>query len=280
MCPRSARPERTSLGVQVCTDPAQDIEGRHKLLLGPGFPAFNFTGTSFHRGKSWIVRLCSQGDMQLTKALSYEAAPHGVRVNVVAPGFVETDMTRVIPAKLRQDYAARIRLGRMGRPEEIANLVTFLASDKATYITFGLSNVDTVLMAVSIPEGWRFSGLYMLIIYAALLAVPKELEEAARLDGANWWQLFTQIRFPHIRPVWATTTIMATTYALRGFDIPYLLTNGGPGQSSELLTTYMYKTAFTNTDYGYASAMSVFIVPECLLAGGLIVILRRRKADA
>lgn len=143
-----------------------------------------------------------------------------------------------------------------------------------------LSDVDTVLAAVSIPEGWRFTGLYMLIIYAALLAVPQELEEAARLDGANWWQVFTKIRFPYIRPVWITTTIMATTYALRGFDIPYLLTNGGPGQASELLTTYMYKTAFTHTDYGYASTISVFIVVECLVAVGLILLLLRRKADA
>ena len=143
-----------------------------------------------------------------------------------------------------------------------------------------LSNVDTVLAAVSIPEGWRFTGLYMLIIYAALLAVPQELEEAARLDGANWWQVFTKIRFPYIRPVWITTTIIAATYALRGFDIPYLLTNGGPGQASELLTTYMYKTAFTHTDYGYASTISVFIVVECLIAVGLIILLLRRKADA
>ena len=104
----------------------------------------------------------------------------------------------------------------------------------------------------------------MLIIYAALIAVPQELEEAARLDGASWWQTFWRIRFPYIRPVWITTTIMATTFALRGFDIPYLLTNGGPGQASELLTTYMYKTAFVHTDYGYASAISVFIVVECL----------------
>ncbi|MEY9836253.1 carbohydrate ABC transporter permease [Streptacidiphilus sp. EB103A] len=141
-----------------------------------------------------------------------------------------------------------------------------------------LSDVHTVLVAVSAPEGWRFVGLYTIIIYAALLAVPRELEEAARLDGASQWQVFTKIRFPYIRPVWTTTTIMAATYALRGFDIPYLLTNGGPGQSSELLTTYMYKTAFTSTDYGYASTMSVFIVVECLVAVGLILLVLRRKA--
>lgn len=146
--------------------------------------------------------------------------------------------------------------------------------------TAWLSNVQTVLAAVSIPEGWRYTGLYMLIIYAALISVPRELEEAARLDGASWWQVFWNIRFPHIRPVWITTTIMATTFALRGFDIPYLLTNGGPGQSSELLTTYMYKTAFVHTDYGYASAISVFIVIECLIAVGLIFLLLRRKADS
>ncbi|MEV0173525.1 sugar ABC transporter permease [Streptomyces sp. NPDC050803] len=141
-----------------------------------------------------------------------------------------------------------------------------------------LSDTSTVLAAVSAPEGWRFIGLYTVILYAALLTVPKEIEEAARLDGANQWQIFTRIRFPYIRPVWMTTTIMATTYALRGFDIPYLLTNGGPGQSSELVTTYMYKTAFTSTDFGYASAMSVFIVIECLVAVGLILLVLRRKA--
>ncbi|MFF2502477.1 carbohydrate ABC transporter permease [Streptomyces sp. NPDC058067] len=141
-----------------------------------------------------------------------------------------------------------------------------------------LSDVHTVLTAVSAPEGWRFVGLYTVIIYAALLTVPRELEEAARLDGANQWQVFTRIRFPYIRPVWLTTSIMAVTYAMRGFDIPYLLTNGGPGQSSELVTTYMYKTAFLSTDYGYASAMSVFIVVESLVAVGLIVLVLRRKA--
>ncbi|RJS45919.1 carbohydrate ABC transporter permease [Nocardioides cavernaquae] len=143
-----------------------------------------------------------------------------------------------------------------------------------------LSDVDTVLIAVSAPEGWRFTGLYMLILYAAILAVPKELEEAARLDGASTWQVFWQIRFPYIRPVWVTTMIMAATYSLRGFDIPYLLTNGGPGQASELMTTYMFKTAFRSTEFGYASTISVFIVAECIVAVGLILLLLRRRQEA
>lgn len=143
-----------------------------------------------------------------------------------------------------------------------------------------LSEVDTVLVAVSAPEGWRFTGLYMLILYAAILAVPKELEEAARLDGASTWQVFAHVRFPYIRPVWVTTMIMASTYSLRGFDIPYLLTNGGPGQASELLTTYMFKTAFRSTDFGYASSIAVFIVVECIVAVGLILALLRRGANA
>ncbi|MCX8643868.1 sugar ABC transporter permease [Bifidobacterium sp. B4081] len=140
-----------------------------------------------------------------------------------------------------------------------------------------LSDPHTVLSAVSIPEGWRFSGLYMLIIYAAFMSVPPEIEEAARLDGANGWQLFTKIRFPYIRPVWITTVIMAVTYGLRGFDIPYLLTNGRYGQ---LVTTYMYRTAFSNTNYGYASAISVFIVIECLIAVALIFKVIFRKEEA
>lgn len=141
-----------------------------------------------------------------------------------------------------------------------------------------LSDLETVLVSVSVPEGWRFTGLYMLILYAAIIAVPAELEEAARLDGASSWQVFRHIRFAYIRPVWLTTMIMATTYSLRGFDIPYLLTNGGPGQASELLTTYMYKTAFTSTDFGYASTIAVFIVVQCVVAVGAILVLRNRGA--
>lgn len=146
--------------------------------------------------------------------------------------------------------------------------------------TAWLSNVHTVLVSVSVPDGWRSVGLYTLILYAALISVPAETEEAAKLDGAGWWRVFTNVRVPHIRPVLVTTAVMAATYSLRGFDVPYLLTNGGPGQASEIPTTYMYKSAFTSADFGYASTISVFIVLEAIIAVVIIIgLFQRREKD-
>lgn len=81
---------------------------------------------------------------------------------------------------------------------------------------------------------------------------------------------------PLIKPVLMVSIIMATTGALKGFDIPYLMTNGGPGRVTELLPTYMYKTAFSSLDFGYGSAMAVFIVVESLIAVAFI----RRMMDS
>ncbi|KQO16605.1 carbohydrate ABC transporter permease [Paenibacillus sp. Leaf72] len=142
-----------------------------------------------------------------------------------------------------------------------------------------LSNPDTALIAVSIPEGWRFIGMYMVIFYAALIAIPKEIEEAAKIDGVNGWQLIRYIKLPSIMHVLSLSLIMCTTGALRGFDIPYII--GVPGSSTELVTTYMYKQAFSTIQYGYGSSIAVFIVIESLLAVLLIrAIFNSRKGDA
>ncbi|MGG4146258.1 sugar ABC transporter permease [Paenibacillus algorifonticola] len=142
-----------------------------------------------------------------------------------------------------------------------------------------LSNPHTALIAVSIPEGWRFIGMYMVIFYAALIAIPKEIEEAARIDGVNGWQLIRYIKLPSIMHVLSLSLIMCTTGALRGFDIPYII--GVPGSAAELVTTYMYKQAFSTIQYGYGSSIAVFIVIESLLAVLLIrAIFNSRKGDA
>ena len=107
----------------------------------------------------------------------------------------------------------------------------------------------------------------MVIFYAALIAVPDELSEAARVDGANVFQEYSWIRIPYIKPVIIANCILVLNGSLRSFEYSYLLTGGGPGNSSELMTTYMYKQAFTSMKYGYGSAVAIVIVIICLTVG-------------
>ncbi len=133
-----------------------------------------------------------------------------------------------------------------------------------------LANVKTVLTCVSIPEGWRFTGMYMVIFYAALVSLDPSVYEAAKVDGASELQILFKIKMPLIRDIILLTLTMCLTGALRGFDIPFLLTSGGPGNASELMSTYMYKKAFSSNQYGYGSALAVFIIVESILAVYLI----------
>lgn len=133
-----------------------------------------------------------------------------------------------------------------------------------------LTDVHTALVAVSIPEGWRFTGFYMVIYYSALISLDTQVMEAARIDGATEWQTLVRIKLPLIKPVILLSLTMCLTGALRGFDIPYLLTNGGPGNITELMSTYMYKKAFLSTQFGYGSAIAVFIIVESILVVALL----------
>ena len=139
-------------------------------------------------------------------------------------------------------------------------------------VTSWLANIHTALMAVSVPEGWRFTGMYMVIFYAALISLDPSVYEAAKVDGATDFQILLKIKLPLIKDIILLTLTMCLTGALRGFDIPFLLTSGGPGNASELLSTYMYKKAFSNNQYGYGSALAVFIIIESML---VVFILRK-----
>lgn len=132
-------------------------------------------------------------------------------------------------------------------------------------VTSWLANVKTVLAAVSVPEGWRFTGMYMVIFYAALVSLDPSVYEAAKMDGASELQILFKIKIPLIKDILLLTLTMCLTGALRGFDIPFLLTSGGPGNTSELMSTYMYKKAFSSNQYGYGSALAVFIIIESVL---------------
>ena len=107
---------------------------------------------------------------------------------------------------------------------------------------------------------WRWTGYNMVIILAGLQAIPAELYEAARIDGAGRWQIFTKVVIPQLRPVLIFTTITSTIGALQLFDENYILTEGGPSDATLTPVLYLYKVGFQQFDFGYASAIAWLLV--------------------
>ena len=114
-----------------------------------------------------------------------------------------------------------------------------------------ISNPQVSLYVAAFVEAYKYLGLYMVIFYAALIGVPDELGEAALIDGAAVWQEYLYVKIPYIKPVIIANCLLVLNGSLRSFEFSYLLTHGGPGNASELMTTYMYKQAFSSMKYGY-----------------------------
>lgn len=121
------------------------------------------------------------------------------------------------------------------------------------------------LLMCAIVEGYKTAGTYMVIFFSALISVPPELKEAGIIDGANAFQCMVRIKLPYIRPIILTNVVLVLNNSLRSFDIPYLLTAGGPGATSELMASFMYKKAFSSMQYGYGSSIAVIIVIICFI---------------
>jgi raffinose/stachyose/melibiose transport system permease protein len=122
-----------------------------------------------------------------------------------------------------------------------------------------LGDTSTALLAVSVVSGWVYAGFYMMIFYAAFRQVPAEVLEAARMDGAGEWALFRRIKVPMIRNAVWVAILLCVTGGFQGFDLFFVLTNGGPYGATEIPTTYLVKVVFRNGDVGYGSAMAVVL---------------------
>ncbi|WP_130860255.1 carbohydrate ABC transporter permease [Gracilibacillus phocaeensis] len=140
-----------------------------------------------------------------------------------------------------------------------------------------LTDPNLSLLSGTIAEGYRYAGVYMVIFYAALIAIPEEIIEAAKIDGASGMKMLRFIKMPLIKPIFITCVVLVLNGSLKAFDVPYLLTQGGPGTSSELTITYMYKQAFTSLSYGYGSAIAVFIAALSFLVIIIIFLFSRKK---
>jgi multiple sugar transport system permease protein len=122
------------------------------------------------------------------------------------------------------------------------------------------------LLTIIIVVTWQQLGFTFIVFSAALGAVPKELIEAARTDGAGGWRIFRKITVPMISPSILFTVTVGVISALQLFDQPYVLTSGGPGYSTETVVLDMYQQAFQNLRFGYASSISVILFIVVLIA--------------
>jgi raffinose/stachyose/melibiose transport system permease protein len=137
-----------------------------------------------------------------------------------------------------------------------------------------LGDPDTALWAIAIVSGWVFSGFFMIIFYAALQQVPAEFSEAATLDGANEWRIFWSVKVPSIRNALEVGVLLCITGGFQGFDLFFVLTNGGPYSSTEIPTTLLVRTVFRNAEVGYGSAMAVVLTVIIIVVGLLFLRLR------
>lgn len=123
-----------------------------------------------------------------------------------------------------------------------------------------LNNETWARVALIASITWRWTGYNMVIILAGLQAIPAELYEAARIDGAGRWAIFTKIVIPQLRPVLLFTGITSTIGALQLFDENFILTGGGPSDATLTPVLYLYKVGFRQFDFGYASAIAWLLV--------------------
>ncbi|RGI45579.1 MULTISPECIES: carbohydrate ABC transporter permease [unclassified Roseburia] len=126
-------------------------------------------------------------------------------------------------------------------------------------------NYDTAIWAVLIVLIWHGFGWGMLIYYTGIKNIDPVLYEAAAIDGATQIQTFFKITLPQMKPVIQVNVTMAVISALKQMETVYLLTNGGPGNSTQFAANYLYQQAFKAYKYGYGNAIGVVFVIICLL---------------
>lgn len=141
-----------------------------------------------------------------------------------------------------------------------------------------LGEKSTALMSITVVSGWRYAGFYMIIFYAALKRIPRQLYEAADIDGANGLQKIFRITLPLLADNINIAILLCVTGGFKAFALFYTMTNGQPNHATEIVTTWIIKQAFDFDNMGYGSALTVIMtIVVMILATIQIIYSRRRK---
>jgi raffinose/stachyose/melibiose transport system permease protein len=133
-----------------------------------------------------------------------------------------------------------------------------------------IGQASTALGALSAMDIWVAMGFYSVIFYGALLDIPGDIIEAAKIDGCNAINLFKSILAPLLRPIMITCLVFSFTGTVKMFESALALTKGGPGNATKSLSMYMYNVSFSYSKVGYGSVIAVFIFLLCVFGSAII----------
>ena len=123
-----------------------------------------------------------------------------------------------------------------------------------------LGQPELAFFAIVLTDIWQWTPFIFIIVIAGLQALPAEIIEASRIDGANWWQQIILVKLPMIRSILLIALLLRLIDVFRGMEVMYIMTGGGPGRATELLSLHIYNRAFDAQQLGYASAISVLLI--------------------
>ena len=138
----------------------------------------------------------------------------------------------------------------------INHILNLIGVDAPMWFTQG----NTAWVTIIVANLWLAAPFVILVLLAGLGGLPEELNEAAAIDGAGRWQIFTKVILPQLKPTILVILVIRLTDAFRIYDLIYILTGGGPGGSTEVLSTYIYKRIFTDWQFGQGSAASFLVM--------------------
>ncbi|MEK8128050.1 sugar ABC transporter permease [Paenibacillus filicis] len=137
--------------------------------------------------------------------------------------------------------------------------------------TFGMPSISLTYI-------WQNYGFYMVIFLAALQNIPEEIKEAAVMDGATGWKQFWHLTLPMLKETIWVTVVFAISNSFRVFDLIFVMTAGGPAHNTDVMTIYMYNSAFQNMSFGYGSAVSILILLFSLIVIYAANLITRRSS--
>jgi len=176
-----------------------------------------------------------------------------------------------IPAVLSLIVVAKLWVSLFNPTYGIINKVLIAIGLKAIAVSW-LSNPHTALGAVIWIIIWQGFGWALLFYYTGLMTVPREIEEATRVDGAGWLQAYLRVIIPFMFPVISAVLVIDVISCLKQMEMIFLSTEGGPGQLTQFVSVYLYQKAFIASQYGYGNALSVLFV---IVAVGITLVVQR-----